>query len=141
MKTLLIVIAFVASAFSLLAQSTNNCDFLKNLKFENGRDTIVVKAVLLDYLQAPPRLIKKKRPKIYRYRFGSNILFQPENCARKYQEPALSAISDKENLLNGNNLGATVYLTCVVFNESLLNNGELDCLAICVSRKKPINFK
>jgi len=140
MKLLLIGLTLLILGFDVSAQS--QCDFLKDLKFRNGRDTIVVKAVLRDFLLAPPRLMLKRPPGIYKYRFGSNILFQPENCSKEYQKPVLSARSvDKENILNGDNLGITIYLTLVVFDESVLNKGEYDCLIIQISRSKPVSTK
>jgi hypothetical protein len=143
MRALFVGILIIASGLGALAQSkTDTCSFLKKVRFKNGRDTIVVKAVLLDFLLAPPRFIEKKTPNIYKYKFGSDILFQPENCGNKYEKPVLSSKSvDGEGILNGSNLGATIYLTCIVFDESILDTGEYDCLVIRVSRKKPVNFK
>jgi len=134
MRAFLVIIVFVASSLSALAQSaTNRCDFLKNLKFNTGRDTIIIKATLLDFFLAPPRLIKQKQPSIYKYKFNSYIQFQPENSVKQYGEPFLHIGSDKENVLSGDNLGITVYLTCVVFNESSLKKGEPDCLIIKIT--------
>jgi hypothetical protein len=142
MRILFISILLVASGLFASAQSaTDTCSFLKNLTFNNGRDTIIVKAVLLDYLQAPPRLITKKPPRIYRYKFTSDVSFQPENCAKKYKKPVLSNVSDKEGIFEGDNLGTTIYLTCLVFNESFLNKNEPDCLVIGISKKKPSMLK
>ncbi len=136
MKSLIISLLIVGYSLNTITQATiqkdNNCSFFKNLKFKDGRDTIVVKAILYDYLQAPPKLSNIK-PSIYKYKFDSYIAFQPENCLKKYSEPILNA-ADPGKLLNGDNLGLTVYLTCVIFNEHFLNsNGDPDCLVIKIT--------
>jgi hypothetical protein len=141
MRSLLFIVMFIASAFSALAQSAaDNCDFLKNLKFKNGRDTIVIKATLRDFLEAPPRIVRKSRssPVIYKYKFSDNIAFQPENCDLKYVMPLLYSAAVKEPFTANTKLGITVYLTCIVFNEFYLNDDQPDCLVIRVSRKKPV---
>jgi len=142
MRPLFIGILLIVSGSSALAQSkTDMCSFLKNLKFKNGRDTIVVKAVLYDVHMAPPRLRTKKHPTIYRYKFGSEIAFKPVNCFKEYSEPLLDKAWD-EKILKGSNNGITLYLTCVVFNEHFYyNNGEPDCMIIKVSRKNPTKLK
>jgi hypothetical protein len=133
MRSLLIGIVLAVTGLNALAQPANDsCNFLKNLKFKNGRDTIVIKAVLRACLEAPPRLLNK-HPSIYDYKFDSYIDFQPENCSKEYDEPLLNSAVIKAQFLNGENLGITIYLTCVVFNEhSSYTNGDPDCLVIKV---------
>ncbi|MBS1525620.1 MAG: hypothetical protein JST19_08220 [Bacteroidetes bacterium] len=141
MRSLFVGVSLLVLGLNVSAQS--QCDFLKNLKFKNGRDTIIVKAVLRDFLLAPPRTLFKKPPAIYKYKFDSNILFQPENCDRNYEMPVISSRwVDPENILNSDNLGLTVYLTCVVFNESALTRGQPDCLVIKIKSaiQSPIAF-
>lgn len=134
MKSSFLAIVLIAFGLGVSAQSkTDSCSFLKNLKFKNGRDTIVVKAILRDFILAPPRLLLKKAPSIYKYKFRSYLLFQPENYGRTYDTPIISSKSvDPNNILNGDNLGLTVFVTCVVFNESTLAKGLPDCLVIKV---------
>ena len=85
MKSLIIALFIVGYSLNTIAQTTiqknTNCSFFKNLKFKNGRDTIVVKAILYDYFKAPPKLLKIN-PSIYKYKFDSYISFQPENCLK-----------------------------------------------------------
>ncbi len=140
MRVLLVIIVFVASSLCALAQSaTDSCVFLKNLRFKNGRDTIIVKAVLRDFLEAPPRIITKDghRPAIYKYRFSDYIAFQPEGCSKKYMMPLLYSAAAKDPFTANTQLGITIYVTCIVFNENYLQDQQLDCLVIRVSRTKP----
>src|SRR5579863_320690 len=104
MRSLFIGILLLVSRTSTLAQSTTDtCNFLKNMKFKNGRDTLVVKAILYDVHMAPPRLLTKKHPTIYRYKFGSEIAFNPVNCAKEYSEPLLDKAWDEKILKGSNN--------------------------------------
>ncbi|WP_426668585.1 hypothetical protein ACPPVU_20420 [Mucilaginibacter sp. McL0603] len=140
MRWLIVILCSVGFSYGITAQTNptrqTQCDFLKNIKFRSGKDTIVIKAILHDIIEAPPRLITlKKSPRsIYKYKFGSEIVFQPENCTKKYSAPLLDAAYDN-HFLNSANLGITVYLTCVVFNEYFDNNGMPDLIVINVAPK------
>jgi hypothetical protein len=140
MRWLIVILCSIGLHYSLTAQTNptrqTQCDFLKNIKFRNGKDTIVIKAILHDIIEAPPRVItlKKSSRSIYKYKFGSKIVFQPENCTKKYSAPLLDAEYDN-HLLNSDNLGITVYLTCVVFNEYFDNNGMPDLIVINIVPK------
>ncbi|MBS1531912.1 MAG: hypothetical protein JSU01_16535 [Bacteroidetes bacterium] len=139
MRSVFISIALIASGMSAFAQSTmDNCNLFKNIRFKNGRDTIVVKAILRDFLQAPPRVIMKSghRPAIYKYQFSDYIAFQPENCDKKYMVPLLYSAAIKEPFTNDTKLGITIYATCIVFNEDYLKDQQYDCLVISVTRAK-----
>jgi hypothetical protein len=141
MRSVFVILALAALGSSASAQSkAKPCDFLKNLKFRNGRDTIVVKAILCSDIEAPPRLLNK-HPSIYKYKFDSYIEFQPENCSKKYNEPLLSSAAAKARFLNGNNLGITIYLTCIIFDEHTIRKDVPDCLVIRVFRTMPGVFK
>jgi len=131
-------LALILAVLSLGSVAQTQCDFLKNLKFRNGRDTIVVKATLHDFLEAPPRVIRKGRasPAIYKYRFSDDIAFQPGNCSKKYVMPLLHSAAAKYPFTANTQLGITVYLTCVVFDERYLEDDQPDCLVVRVSRTK-----
>jgi len=134
MRSIFIGLLFVFTGISSIAQTkAKSCDLFKNLQLKNGRDTVVVKAIFYSNVQAPPKLLNIQSS-IYKYKFDSFIEFQPENCLKKYNEPLLNSVGVKDQLLNGNNTGLTVYLTCVVFNEHFLHtNGDLDCLVIKIT--------
>jgi hypothetical protein len=139
MKSLFIGLMLTIPGFSTLAQSKGDtCSFLKNLKFKNGRDTVVVKAVLRDFLQAPPRIIPKngRHPAIYKYRFSDYIAFQPDDCSKKYMMPILYSTAAKDPFTNNTQFGITIYVTCIVFDENYLQDQQFDCLVIRVSRTK-----
>jgi hypothetical protein len=127
------VLSIFISASSIAQTTSNACSLFKKLKFKNGRDTIVVKAILYGNVQAPPKLLNVL-PSIYKYKFDGYVEFQPENCLQKYNEPILNSAAVKTQFLNGNNTGLTVYVTCVVFNEHFLHtNGDPDCLVIKIT--------
>jgi hypothetical protein len=139
MKTLFFALVLSIIATAACAQAwKDTCSFLKNLKFKNGRDTNTIKATYIDLLQAPPELIVKQRPKIYQYKIGSYLNFQPENCGLQFAIPLLAGKwVDSDNILNEHKLGAIIKLTIVVFNESFLNKNEPDCLIIKVTSARP----
>jgi len=133
MKSLFLIIMLTVLGLSSFAQS--QCDFLKNLKFRNGRDTIMVKAILDAMVQAPPPIIYKgKKPSIYKYKSYSQISFKPENCSEIFTIP-ISSKADADYLYKSN--GETIYLTCIAFNEHITNMRDPDCIVIRVSLKKP----
>jgi hypothetical protein len=136
MRSLSIGLALLTLGFSASAQS--QCGFLKNLKFKNGRDTVVVKAILRDFLEAPPRIITKEgySPAIYKYRFSDYIAFQPESCSKKYMMPLLYSAAARDPFTAHPQPGITIYLTCIVFDENYLRDQQYDCLVIRVSRTK-----
>ncbi|HWD87924.1 MAG TPA: hypothetical protein VG367_07350 [Mucilaginibacter sp.] len=117
-----------------LSIDSSQCDFLKNLKFKNGRDTITIKAVLGDIVEAPPRVSfkNKPRPTIYKYKFSSYLSFRPENCIGEYSAALLDNAFDNK-ILTYSNRGITVFITCIVFNQSFDNVIGHDCIVIKVA--------
>jgi hypothetical protein len=119
MKKLTILLFAIGCSISALAQTPTrqdtSCDFFKNVKFKNGSDTLVVKAVFQSVTRIPEgfiEIVKKLYKGVFqRNTFSSQIVFYPENCSRTYQGP----IIDYDPRMLNSNAGITIYETCVAF--------------------------
>jgi hypothetical protein len=119
MKRLIILLFAIGCSINGLAQAPasrdTSCDFLKNVKFKNGSDTVVVRATYWSITKISPGLIeivKKLYKGVIRHNtFSSQIVFYPENCSRTYQGP----IVDYDPRMLNSNAGITIYVTCVAF--------------------------
>jgi hypothetical protein len=146
MKSLIIALLIVGYSLNTIAQTIiqkdTTCSFLKNIKFKNGTDTVIIKATLVDITPAPPPIIDLKNPgrRINKYKFNSELWFQPENCTEKYYAPLKDSAYD-ETILNASGLGKIIYVTCVVFKEKTYRQGWPDFMAIKVAAKKAHKFK
>jgi hypothetical protein len=116
---ILIVLLFIGcfaincKAQTLTSQDTS-CSFLKNLKFKHGVDTLVFNAVYLDLVEPGPfttyeeSFLKKRRVNLHK--IGAELYFQPENCTKEFSA-SLMVFADKEDFLDGENLGKYMYNT------------------------------
>jgi hypothetical protein len=142
---ILIALLFITS-FSINAKAQTavkqdtSCSFLKNLRFKNGVDTIVIKATYLDLVQLPPPLVSMEG--FYRkQKLSGQIHFKPENCSTEYIVP-LKMFRDRDGLLTGGNLGLSVRLTCVVFKKYLHVYGNVPFfIVIKAVPEKPVGSK
>jgi hypothetical protein len=96
-----------------------NCSFLKNLKFKNGVDTIMVKAVFKDAAEMVKggsifKTLdneKKLKSKQFTYQIG----FQPEGCLKIYYGP--SNVKNPQLINAPDIIGKTVYIKCIAFEK------------------------
>lgn len=115
----LFILSFSVGAFAQVKKAeSSDCDLLKNLKFKNGTDTIVIKAVYsgLDELLGNEPIFNtlRKEGKAKKNSFNSQVTFKPINCEQEYIVPdASNAIS----ALKLSNIGKQLYFTCVVFDR------------------------
>jgi hypothetical protein len=121
MKNYIIVILSLAclNAFSQdRLPVRNGCDFLENLHFKNGVDTIVVKAYYEGYYQLIPLPVMKqlqsaKKLKMVDFKYA--LSFKPINCSKEYGNPCRYGGSKAQYLLDRQPMEKIVYLTCVVY--------------------------
>jgi hypothetical protein len=119
------------------------CNFLKHLKFKKGVDTLVFKATYLSLFLLGPfttydeRFFKKHKIDIHRFS-NSELEFQPQDCSKSFSAPLMN-FKDTAGLLNADNLGISVIITCVVFEgyAGYLDHSPL-VLVIKAVPKKPI---
>ena len=114
-----------------LIERNENCDFLKNLTFKNGRDTIVIKATYEEFIEGSPDPFLDDLGKNHQLKYnefgvlppkkgeemgdsGSNMGLIPENCSELYYAVLSRKISYKGF---PQKMGTPVYITCVVFNN------------------------
>jgi hypothetical protein len=152
MCKLIIAILFINFPMNVMAQTTVKkdigCNFLKNVKFSNGADTITEKAIYDELFRSPDYSQLKqldKEKKLHYSDFGTEysetesstaISFFTENCSKKY----MGTISKNQSIdLNTLKPGTTIYLTCVVFEgaEWSYTDGTHFFVVINVSLKKP----
>ena len=121
MKILAIILFFASLALPGRAQTTiardTSCSFLKNLRYKNGVDTVVISGTVVASVRLPPfsmyeeRFLRKRGVDINK--IGSSIEFRPGNCSGSFLMP-LMVHADKGNFLDHYN-GKRIKLTCVVF--------------------------
>jgi hypothetical protein len=118
MIKLLPVILTLSLPATSFAQAPLDCNFLKDLKFKNGTDTIVVKATYVDRIEVHTNgnafNSLKKQGKVKTTGYDEQLTFKPINCKESYTAP------DGSGDLNGlefSNIGKTFYFTLVAFER------------------------
>jgi hypothetical protein len=149
MIKLISAILLISFSINVNAQSLvndSNCNFLKNVRFKNGIDTLVIKACFKDINPLPSSgyLDELKEYGINKNKFNYQLVFEPENCSKEYIGP--SSASNVNKILRKNPyplfLTLTVYVTCVVFEKySYDNEGAPYFVVIKIATKKPAGFK
>ena len=96
----------------------DGCDFLGDLHFNHGTDTIVIKANYQGYYKLMPlpvmkklQLNKKLNVKDFRY----SVAFIPLGCSKRFGNPCRDSNGKAMSMMNKLSIGQTVYLTCVVY--------------------------
>jgi hypothetical protein len=122
MKILIITLFFAGLTSIAGAQTTigkdTSCSFLKNLKFKNGADTLVIRGTMVASIQLAPfttyeeSFLKKRGIDIKK--IGTSIEFKPEHCTKNWVLP-LMVHAGLGDLLNHSE-GKTITITCLVFN-------------------------
>ena len=121
----ILIIFFLFLSAKINAQQTGasesiSCDFLRNVQYKNGVDTVLVRAVFKDAAKMVPGGVvlktldkeKKIKGKYFTYQIG----FQPENCSNTYFAPS----SVKKNKLifgNPSIIDKWVYVKCIAFER------------------------
>jgi hypothetical protein len=155
MKKIISILLAIGFCLNTMAQSMPvqhpSCDFITKIKFKNGKDTIVIKAVYNDFLKsaAYPVLKALDKEKKLRYSdFGYNkrepltssaIAFTPENCTKSYIGTVRKKdLNNKEISMNTMPIGTVLYLTCVFFESKKWEyNGVPFFVIIEVVKEKP----
>jgi hypothetical protein len=152
MFKLIIAILFINFSMNVMAQTAVKkdigCNFLKNLKFKNGTDTITVKATYDELFRSPDYSLLKqldKEKKLHYSDFGTeyneiesstSISFFTGNCSKKY----MGTISKNQPIdVNTLKPGTIIYLTCVIFEGAKwsYSDGTHFFVIINVALKKP----
>jgi len=148
-----LIVIFFGISFSLntiphvaIGQDTL-CNFLNNIKYKNGVDTVVIKASYLGVTKISGningtdfvnKLIKLHKGVIIRNTFQSQIEFHSENCSEIYDGPLKYLDHNTLSLISG----MTVYLTCIAFEGYKYDNYATPYfIVINVRRQKPSGFK
>lgn len=150
MFKLIITILFLGFSISAIAQTTvkndTSCSFLKNIKFKNGVDTVVVKVTFVDInpLSSLGRLDELKENGVDKSKFIYQLVFKPENCSKEYI--GASSAGNINRILKQNpfplSLTVTLYITCVAFNKyNYDNDGTPYFVVIKITTKKPRGFE
>jgi hypothetical protein len=122
---ILVLFSLKASAQDI-TRARDNCDFLKNIHFINGVDTIVLKAHYLSVFSQGPELILKdleKKKMINAKSLDHTIGFQVVNCPKEFMAAYSFKNKAAMDLMEKKPEGTTIYLTCIVF-EGYYNYGE-----------------
>lgn len=94
------------------------CGVFKNLKFKNGVDTVIIKAIYREMVASTPggTLFKtlEKEKKFKSKMFTYDIGLQTEDCPEIVYAP--SSVK-KTDILKNADLGEVFYFTCVVFEN------------------------
>jgi hypothetical protein len=164
-KILLILLVVIGYASNASAQTSvtadTSCSFLKNIKFKNGVDTVVVKVLFRAYTEGSdePRLkilADKKELSYGEYvseDFGSNAFsFIPVNCTSRYDGTLSRKIYDKTFIRKTKDLNAylkevfdvdtlkhdeVIYLTCLVFEDQRTIDRSGDYFFTIIDLKVP----
>jgi hypothetical protein len=118
-----LILALIFCATNLIAQQKTyrqGCDFLKDIHYTNGADTIVVLAYKDASVKPPPydnNLSKlNNEKKLHSKDFKYTVTFKPLGCTETYPLTVqCSDISDFAFHVNGSTYHQPVKLRCIVF--------------------------
>jgi hypothetical protein len=98
-----------------------SCDFLKNLIFKNGTDTIFIKVTITEIGRWPSGadIMKKleKEGKLREKDFSYAIGFIPNNCNNEYYTASKDTGEVALSLFKPERTGTQILLTCIVFEN------------------------
>lgn len=121
MKRQLLIVFFATGCFGFVyGQGRTECDFLKQAKFRNGRDTITLQVLcqevgkaldknILHSLQANG--ILKERD------FGYSLFFKPLDCDNTYGISSSDRSKEALTVFRPESAGKVFVIRCIVFRD------------------------
>jgi hypothetical protein len=136
-KKLLIFVVLICtlSKGHAFSKVDSTCNFLKNIEFKNGVDTIIVKGRFHSFFRSPDYRILKEldKEKLIKYAdFGedksgidesSAVSFFTGNCPTFYSGTLRNNIDP--NYISQLKEGDVILLTCIVFSTKRFNHPEI----------------